>query len=76
MCAVTMTAQGRPRLLRGLDANKDQSYFLYTLSEAQSGSAACSRSGDLEKTEVRRIAAAARAHHRQEEGLHRHLLHR
>jgi tRNA-uridine 2-sulfurtransferase len=46
---------GHPQLLRGLDGNKDQSYFLYTLSHEQ-----ISRSlfpvGDLEKPEVRRIA--------------------
>lgn len=40
---------------RGLDSNKDQSYFLYTLSNEQ-----IARSlfpvGDLEKPEVRRIA--------------------
>ena len=46
---------GRPRLLRGLDNNKDQSYFLYTLSEAQVGQSLFPV-GDLEKPEVRRIA--------------------
>ena len=44
-----------PQMLRGLDNNKDQSYFLYTLSHQQ-----VARSlfpvGDLEKPEVRRIA--------------------
>ena len=44
-----------PQMLRGLDSNKDQSYFLYTLSHEQ-----VARSlfpvGDLEKPEVRRIA--------------------
>ncbi|MFH0256928.1 tRNA 2-thiouridine(34) synthase MnmA [Vibrio rumoiensis] len=44
-----------PQMLRGLDNNKDQSYFLYTLSHEQ-----VARSlfpvGDLEKPEVRRIA--------------------
>ena len=44
-----------PQMLRGLDSNKDQSYFLYTLSHQQ-----VARSlfpvGDLEKPEVRRIA--------------------
>ncbi len=43
-------------LLRGLDARKDQSYFLHRLNQAQ-----LSRTlfpiGELEKTEVRRIAA-------------------
>ncbi|MGR8950784.1 MAG: tRNA 2-thiouridine(34) synthase MnmA [Gammaproteobacteria bacterium] len=46
------------QLLRGLDANKDQSYFLYTLGQTQ-----LQRSmfpiGSLEKTEVRRLAKAA-----------------
>ncbi|BAC59393.1 tRNA (5-methylaminomethyl-2-thiouridylate)-methyltransferase [Vibrio parahaemolyticus RIMD 2210633] len=45
----------KPQMLRGLDSNKDQSYFLYTLSHEQ-----VARSlfpvGDLEKPEVRRIA--------------------
>lgn len=47
--------QEKPQMLRGLDSNKDQSYFLYTLSHEQ-----VARSlfpvGDLEKPEVRRIA--------------------
>lgn len=46
---------GRYRLLKGRDAGKDQSYFLYTLGQSQ-----LSRSlfpvGELEKNEVRRIA--------------------
>ena len=45
----------KPEMLRGLDSNKDQSYFLYTLSSDQ-----VARSlfpvGELEKPEVRRIA--------------------
>ncbi len=49
---------GRFELLRGRDANKDQSYFLYAM-----GQEALSRTwfpiGHLEKAEVRRIAAAA-----------------
>ena len=44
-----------PKMLRGVDNNKDQSYFLYTLSHEQ-----IARSlfpvGELEKPEVRRIA--------------------
>jgi len=43
-------------LLKGMDTNKDQSYFLYTLGQAQ-----LSRTlfpiGELEKSEVRKIAA-------------------
>ncbi|RMH19719.1 MAG: tRNA 2-thiouridine(34) synthase MnmA [Gammaproteobacteria bacterium] len=49
---------GRFRLLRGCDRNKDQSYFLYALDQK-----ALSRSlfpvGELKKTEVRRLAAEA-----------------
>ncbi|KGK08698.1 tRNA 2-thiouridine(34) synthase MnmA [Vibrio navarrensis] len=52
----TFPANGeKPQMLRGLDGNKDQSYFLYTLSHDQ-----VARSlfpvGELEKPEVRRIA--------------------
>jgi len=46
---------GRYRLLKGLDGAKDQSYFLYTLGQAQ-----LARSlfplGELEKTAVRAVA--------------------
>ena len=46
---------GAPRLLRGLDSDKDQSYFLFTMSEA-----ALARTlfpvGELPKDEVRRLA--------------------
>ncbi|SHF02312.1 tRNA (5-methylaminomethyl-2-thiouridylate)-methyltransferase [Modicisalibacter ilicicola DSM 19980] len=46
---------GRPRLLKGLDANKDQSYFLHAVPEA-----AIARSlfpvGELEKPQVRGLA--------------------
>ncbi|MGF1739844.1 tRNA 2-thiouridine(34) synthase MnmA [Vibrio profundum] len=52
----TFTEQGQPaQMLRGKDSNKDQSYFLYTLSHDQ-----VARSlfpvGELEKSEVRSIA--------------------
>ncbi|WP_440867766.1 tRNA 2-thiouridine(34) synthase MnmA [Symbiopectobacterium purcellii] len=43
------------RLLRGKDSNKDQSYFLYTLSHQQI-SQSLSPVGELEKPEVRHIA--------------------
>lgn len=53
--AEQQAAGEKPQMLRGLDGNKDQSYFLYTLSHEQ-----VARSlfpvGDLEKPEVRRIA--------------------
>jgi len=49
---------GRYKLMRASDSNKDQSYFLYTLNQSQ-----LSRSlfplGKLQKPEVRRIAADA-----------------
>ncbi|HOC17006.1 MAG TPA: tRNA 2-thiouridine(34) synthase MnmA [Vicinamibacterales bacterium] len=46
---------GRYRLLRGVDASKDQSYFLFGLTQAQLARAMFPLGG-LEKTEVRRIA--------------------
>lgn len=49
---------GKFQLLKGLDNSKDQSYFLYTLGQAQ-----LSRTlfplGELPKTEVRQIAEKA-----------------
>jgi tRNA-uridine 2-sulfurtransferase len=49
---------GRQRLLRGRDGNKDQSYFLYTLGQSQLA-ATVFPLGDLEKPEVRRLAREA-----------------
>jgi tRNA-specific 2-thiouridylase len=46
---------GEFQLLKGLDNNKDQSYFLYALNQKQIGSALFPV-GELEKPEVRRIA--------------------
>ena len=46
---------GEVQLLRGLDPNKDQSYFLYALDQYQVGHALFPV-GELEKTEVRVIA--------------------
>ncbi|URL03140.1 tRNA 2-thiouridine(34) synthase MnmA [Avibacterium sp. 20-126] len=46
---------GKAQLLRGLDTNKDQSYFLYTLSERQVGQSFFPV-GELEKPVVRAIA--------------------
>jgi tRNA-specific 2-thiouridylase len=48
-------ATGRPRLLKGRDAGKDQSYFLFGLSQEQLA-AALFPVGALEKAEVRRLA--------------------
>ncbi len=47
--------EGKSRLLRGIDVNKDQSYFLYTLSHEQLAKSLFPI-GDLEKSAVRRIA--------------------
>ncbi|MDN3609683.1 tRNA 2-thiouridine(34) synthase MnmA [Vibrio ostreicida] len=44
-----------PKMLRGRDSNKDQSYFLYTLSSAQVDKSLFPV-GELEKPDVRRIA--------------------
>lgn len=49
---------GRYTLLQGVDATKDQSYFLYTLGQDQLARAVFPL-GHLHKTEVRRIAAEA-----------------
>lgn len=49
---------GQWRLLRGHDANKDQSYFLHALGQAQL-SATLFPIGDIEKSEVRRLAREA-----------------
>ncbi len=47
--------QGKFQLLRGLDNNKDQSYFLYTLSHEHVAQTLFPV-GELEKPEVRKIA--------------------
>ncbi len=47
---------GRPRLLKGRDASKDQSYFLFGLRQDQLQSALFPV-GDLRKADVRRLAA-------------------
>lgn len=49
------SADDNTQLLRGLDANKDQSYFLYTLSSKQVGQSLFPV-GDIEKPIVRAIA--------------------
>ncbi|MFP3355334.1 tRNA 2-thiouridine(34) synthase MnmA, partial [Pseudoalteromonas sp. SIMBA_153] len=46
---------GKWEMLRGLDSNKDQSYFLYTLSHEHIAQTLFPV-GELEKPEVRRIA--------------------
>src|SRR5688500_18081203 len=50
-------SSGRYRLLRGADASKDQSYFLFTLTQAQLAHAMFPVGG-LEKTDVREHARA------------------
>lgn len=46
---------GKSQLLRGVDNNKDQSYFLYTLSHQQIAQSLFPV-GEMEKPEVRKIA--------------------
>ena len=53
--------EGGVDLLRGLDSNKDQSYFLHTLSEEQIAPSLFPI-GELEKTDVRKLAASAGFH--------------
>jgi len=57
----TGSAQQAVQLLRGLDTNKDQSYFLYTLGQNELQSALFPV-GHLEKPEVRRLASKAGFH--------------
>ncbi len=52
---VERDGSGVTRLLRGVDSNKDQTYFLHQLSQEQLSSAMFPI-GDLPKPEVRRIA--------------------
>lgn len=47
--------QGHYRLLRGVDASKDQSYFLYLLDQSQLARA-CFPVGDLLKSDLRALA--------------------
>lgn len=49
---------GEVTMLRGLDKNKDQTYFLYTLGQAQL-SKTLFPVGDIEKSAVRELAAEA-----------------
>jgi tRNA-specific 2-thiouridylase len=53
---VRRTEHGTFELLKGLDGRKDQSYFLHRLTQAQLARTLFPV-GELEKTEVRRIAA-------------------
>ncbi|WP_405328063.1 tRNA 2-thiouridine(34) synthase MnmA [Ruminobacter sp.] len=53
---VQRTFDEKPKLLRGTDPNKDQSYFLYTLSHEQIGKSLFPV-GDILKPKVREIAA-------------------
>ncbi len=49
---------GAVRMLKGLDENKDQTYFLYTLGQAQLGKTLFPV-GELEKSRVRELARKA-----------------
>ena len=53
---VQRTFDEKPKLLRGTDPNKDQSYFLYTLSHEQIGKSLFPV-GDIIKPKVREIAS-------------------
>ena len=53
--ARAQACDGRFELLKGLDASKDQSYFLHRLNQAQL-SKTLFPVGELQKTEVRRLA--------------------
>jgi len=55
-CRRDTTSEGHHRLLSGIDGNKDQSYFLCQVGQDQLSSALFPV-GQLEKPEVRRIAA-------------------
>jgi tRNA-specific 2-thiouridylase len=52
------SSEGRSRLLKGRDGNKDQTYFIYTLGQSQLARTLFPI-GDLEKPEVRRLASEA-----------------
>ncbi len=54
-CRRNSTPEGHHRLLAGIDANKDQSYFLCQVDQAQLADALFPV-GEFEKPEVRRIA--------------------
>jgi tRNA-uridine 2-sulfurtransferase len=56
--AQRLTINSKHHLLKGVDNNKDQSYFLYTLNQHQLGSTLFPI-GALTKTEVRKIAQNA-----------------
>ena len=55
--ARTQTENGHTYLKKGLDPNKDQSYFLHAVGEVEFA-ASLFPLGELEKPEVRRLAAA------------------
>jgi tRNA-specific 2-thiouridylase len=57
-CRKRINSDGSSSLLSGLDKNKDQSYFLCQVSQDQLAKAIFPI-GDLEKSEVRKIAAEA-----------------
>ena len=59
--ARTEIRNGKTRLLKGLDPNKDQSYFLNAVSQHQIAKTLFPV-GDIEKPQVRRIAESAGLH--------------
>ena len=64
---------GIPRLLRGLDQNKDQSYFLSQLKAEQLKNVLFPI-GHLDKKEVRQIAIEQGLHTANKKGFNRYLL--
>ena len=44
------TRDGEYKMLRGVDDNKDQTYFLNQLTQEQLSKALCSQLGDIEET--------------------------
>ncbi len=66
---------GRVELLRGVDSNKDQTYFLHALNQGQL-SKAMFPVGELPKPKVREIAAAAGLATAKKKGQHRRLFYR
>ena len=65
---------GRVRLLRGADSNKDQTYFLYMLSQEQLRNAMFPV-GAPDQGRSASNRPRARPGYRREEGLHRRVLH-